>query len=221
MEKIKKMKFVIILTLLLCINNYAKASGDPVWYEDREEAFTLAKEEGKYVLLLYGRPGCGNCQAAKQYIREAPLNAIVLENFILWFCDHDIPEKRAQGREYREQYPGTFPLLCVIDPDDPMPPLSHSVDRKTANEIAAILNAHLPNANGFFVNSPNKAYIAGHTLVISNSDMNETIRIYTVSGQLIDSFDKKDRTTARSAHSYPGGILLVNSSSGWNLKIRN
>ena len=221
MEKIKKIKFVIIVIMLLCINNRAKASDDLIWYEDRNEVITLAKEQGKNILLLYGRTTCGNCNAAKKYINEAPLNKIVLENFILWFCNIDIPEKKAQALDYRAYYDEsiTLPLLCVIDPDNPMPALSYSTNRKNAEEIAAILNANLPTANEEITAVPNKAYIADNTLVISSANTNETLRIYTISGQLIDSFDKKDNTATRSTYTYPKGMLIINSSSGWSLKI--
>lgn len=221
MEKIKKIKFVIIVIMLLCINNRAKASDDLIWYEDRNEVITLAKEQGKNILLLYGRTTCGNCNAAKKYINEAPLNKIVLENFILWFCNIDIPEKKSQALNYRAYYDEsiTLPLLCVIDPDNPMPALSYSTNRKNAEEIAAILNANLPTANEEITAVPNKAYIADNTLVISSANTNETLRIYTISGQLIDSFDKKDNIATRSTYTYPKGMLIINSSSGWSLKI--
>jgi hypothetical protein len=200
-----------------------KASDDPVWHEDRNEAITLAKEQGKYVFLLYGRTTCGNCNAAKKYISEAPLNEIILENFILWFCDIDIPERRAQASDYREYYSEsiTLPLLCVINPDDPMPALSYSTDKKNAEEIEAILNANLPTANEDIAIIPNKAYIANNILTISNFNMNEIIHIYTTTGQLLDSFDKKDNTVTRRIYSYPKGILFISSSLGWNLKVIN
>lgn len=57
----KKSGIIAFAILLLSIHNYIHAAEEQKWYEDRDEAFTAAKEQNKYVLLLYGRTGCANC----------------------------------------------------------------------------------------------------------------------------------------------------------------
>ena len=200
-----------------------EASDDQKWYEDRDEAFALAQEEGKFVFLLYGKTECPHCNAAKEHISKAPIDKIIKDNFVLWFCDYDIPEKRAQGVGYQEYYVGSIslPLLCVIDPKNPMPALSYSTGGKTAIQIENILNANLPTANENITTIFNKAYIADNELVVLSENMNEVISVYTFSGQMIDSFVKRDNIITRNIHSYPKGILLVCSSQRWTVKVVN
>ena len=223
MNKIINGKWIVVITLLVCLNSYAKAADDVKWYEDRDEALALAKEQNKYVLLLYGRTTCGNCKAAKKFINEAPINAIVKESFILWFCDVDIPEKRAQGMDYRNNYDGgiTFPLLCVINPHEPLPALSYSVNYKNAKEIEAILKSNMPTANQEIGSESNRVYISDKVLTVSNGYYDEIVYVYTISGQLIDSFEKKDLSMHKNTNAYPKGLLLISSSKGWNSKVRN
>lgn len=216
-------KLVVIITLFLCLNCYVNAADDVKWYEDRDEALTLAKEQNKYVLLLYGRTTCGNCAAAKKFINEAPINAIVQQNFILWFCNVDIPEKKAQASVYRNYYDGgiTFPLLCVINPQEPIPALSYTVGYKTAKQIEAILNNNMPTSNQEIDAESNIVYLSDQMLTISNNYNDETIYVYTISGQLVDSFDKKDFSIIRNAYAYPKGLLLISSSKRWDIKVYN
>lgn len=208
---------------MLCVNTYIKAADDPKWYEDREEALAIAKEQNKYVFLLYGRNSCSNCNAAKKFINRSPIKDIVQDNFILWFCNIDIAEKKSQAQGYRAYFDGgvTLPLLCVIDPLDPMPALSYSTDYQSDEEIQAILKSNMPTANEKIALLSNNISISDNMLTISNDNFDETISIYTISGQLIDSFNKKENIINRSTYSYPKGLLLINSSSGWNIKIMN
>ena len=224
MKILKRMRFLVIAMLpLLCMSHYMEASDDQKWYEDRDEAFALAKEEGKFVLLLYGKTKCDNCNAAKEHISKAPIDKIISDYFVLWFCDYDILEKRAQGVGYQEFYEGSIflPLLCVIDPEKPMPALSYSTGGKTAREIENILKANQPTANENITTIFNEVYVVDNELVVSNINVNETISIYTISGQMIDSFVKRDNIITRNIRSYPKGILLVCSSQRWTVKVVN
>lgn len=219
----KKLRFIVIAILLFCIHNYINAADEQKWYEDRDEAFAIAKEQNKYVFLLHGRTGCGNCKAAKKFISEPPLNQMVEESFILWFCDYDILEKREQAREYIEYFNTniTFPLLCPINPYKPLPALAYHFGYRTAEQIETILTNNLPTANEDITVQQSYAYISDNILTISNEIAKETIQIYTITGQLIDSFDKIDNTTIRNASFYPKGVLLINSTQGWSMKIIN
>ena len=220
MKRINKIKFIVVI-LLIFVSSNARASN--IWYESRDEAFATAKEQNKNVLLLYGRTTCSNCNSVKQYINNAPISRIITESFILWFCDIDIPEKKTEGLGYRAYYAEsiTLPLLCTIDPHNPMPALSYSTNRKTAKEIEAILKDNLPTANEEVAPTLNNVYIHNNTLTISNNSINETINIYTTAGQLIDSFNKKDNIITRNVFSYPKGVVFVNSSQGWSCKVVN
>lgn len=215
--------FVAVILLLTCINTYANADETLRWYEDRDEAFAIAEEQNKYVFLVFGKNSCGNCNAVKGHINEPSISEIVSKNFVLWYCNSDIQEKRAQAQKYRDNYDGSIklPLVCVINPLEPLPALSYSIDYINANKIQEILTSHLPTSTEDLADIPNKVYISNKTLTISNENMNETIFVYTIHGQLIDSFDKKEAEIIRSAGSYPDGILLIKSSLGWRLKIIN
>jgi len=224
MNSIKKLKSIIVITFLLtCVNTYIEAADIPKWYDNREEAFAIAKEENKYIFLVYGRSTCGVCNTVKGYINEPPISDIVNKSFILWYCDINIQGKMEEARVYRDNYDGTIsiPLLCVIDPLDSVPALSYSIGYRTSSKIQEILNSHMPTSNEDLADISNKVYITNNTLTISNESVNEHIYVYTINGRLIDSFDKKDHEIIRSAGSYPEGILLIKSSQGWNLKISN
>ena len=222
MIRINKIRSIVAI-LLVCVISNAKASDDQEWYKSRDEAFAIAKEQNKNVLLLYGRTTCIICNTAKQNINNAPINQIIAQSFILWFCDIDTLKKKEEALEYRAHYTDgiPLPLLCTIDPHNPMPALSYSIGGKTVNEIEAMLKDNLPTANEEVAQIPNNAYISDNTLTISNNSANETISVYTIAGQLIDSFDKKDNVITRTIYSYPKGVVVVNSSQGWSRKIVN
>ena len=90
-----------------------------VWQTSKSAAVSLAKSQGKKILLFAGRETCGNCQYMKYTACESaspPIKSLIEQYFIPWFSDID---------NSTEWYPyssglGSFslPLIAVIDPND-------------------------------------------------------------------------------------------------------
>lgn len=139
----------IILVVLVFSSihiTFAQDKNDVKWFEDKDEAFEAAKKENKNVLLLWGHDGCGNCRAAKLYIKEEQsLRKHIDESFILWFCDSNTS---SQADNYVGLYQFDYlPLICIIDPDDPELPLSYLTGKPTISDIQKRLENNLPEFN--------------------------------------------------------------------------
>jgi hypothetical protein len=90
-----------------------------VWQTSKTAAISLAKSQGKKILLLAGRETCGNCKYMKYTLCESaspPIKSLIGQYFVPWFSDVD---------NSTEWYPyssglGSFslPLISVIDPND-------------------------------------------------------------------------------------------------------
>lgn len=205
------------------LKNNLPEFNDPSWYRNKEQAFATAKKENKYVLLLYGRNTCTNCRAAKEFINTTSINNITDKSFILWFCDVDLDSYSIEYYQKAKAEKGSviFPLLCVIDPYKPIPALAYTTNYVNQEQIENLLNGNLPTANEEIYSTPSSAFITNNNLTVSNTIANEIIYIYTINGQLIDSFEKTNNIIIRSASTYPKGVLLVSSSQGWNMKLSN
>jgi thioredoxin-related protein len=206
----------------LMLENYLPVFSDE-WHRDRTEAFDAAKKQKKNILLLYGRNTCSNCNDAKEIIKNDPaVNKIIEENFILWFCNIDNEVKIKQGSEYRAAFAASsvpLPLLCIINPYNPVPALASSIGARDQNEIQHFLNGNLPAVNEEIYRIPANAFITDNSLTVSNTVENEIIYVYTAGGQLIDSFEKTNHIITRNATTYPKELLLINSSRGWSMKL--
>ena len=90
------------------------------WIASKAEAMSLALAQGKQVLLMAGRPTCGNCRYMQDTVCESadpPIREEILAHYIPWYVHVD---------ESNEWWPyasglGEFflPLICRIDPADP------------------------------------------------------------------------------------------------------
>ena len=117
--KIYRLFLIPILTLCLLSLGIGTSAADLVWQNSKADAVSLAKAQGKKILLLAGRESCGNCQYMKNTVCESETPAIrslIEQYFILWFCPIDTSKEwygYASGL-------GSFslPMICVIDPND-------------------------------------------------------------------------------------------------------
>jgi hypothetical protein len=100
-----------------------------------------AKAQGKFVLLLAGRPTCSNCQTMKNFVAESetpPVKALINDYFVPWYSDID------ESRDHTNYISGlssswVLPLICVIDPDQP----SQYLDRSTGVQQAPVFYQRL------------------------------------------------------------------------------
>ena len=215
-------KYTISLTLVLFAATYICAADEDEglkWYEERTEAFAAAKKENKNVLLFWGNNSCGSCIGTKLRLNQTALKEIVDESFIPWFCDAD---RSRQADDYTALYFAiSYPLICIIDPNDSIVPLSYSIGSASVEKLRIMLTENLPTATESILATSPKAYIADNRLALSNTTTDETISIYTINGQLVDSFVKKEYSITKSTSSLPKGILIIKSSEKWTVKIVN
>jgi len=100
------------------------------WIENsRTTAFNTAREQGKLVFLLGGRPSCGNCNDIKHRavnVLNPPVNQMIEECFVPWYNNLDVSNEHAIYETGLGGY--SLPLYAWIDP---RATLGTYLDRKT------------------------------------------------------------------------------------------
>jgi|GEM_PF-6767869 Highly conserved protein containing a thioredoxin domain len=237
MNPMKKSKGLIaaIAGLLFLSTNFLHAqesSYDELiepFYQSKTEAFDKAKAEGKYIFLFAGRTTCSSCEASLKAIQSEEIQAIIEESYVLWYIDWDYTkrERYSEGRFYYEAVannlpPGNLPATYIIDPENPEEILSFNLQRNSIALLTDFLDIEdRPVANETIALPDNKVYISGNTLSISNNNANETIAVYTLTGQQVSSFQKNQAEGTWNAASFPKGVLIIKSSAGWSSKLMN
>ncbi|MDR0796749.1 MAG: thioredoxin family protein [Tannerella sp.] len=229
MNNLKKIKVLTISTLLLFSGVFFSEAQDYAvknWNKDKDEVFKLAKEQGKFILLFAGRESCGNCQHTSDVFNdpERPLKQIIDDNYICWYSN--TPSSRVyeeNAREYIDQIlalrPSALPLLSVINPHEPGKNVAILWGKQDVETLKKMLSAY--TVSNETIRSENNVTISGNVLYITNRTKNEQIYVFTLSGQHVASFDKKEYHTAFNASHFPKGILVIHSSTGWSVKIIN
>ena len=230
MKRIKGILILIIpLFMLFASSNYCIAE-DLVWYEEKNEAFEIAKEEGKFVILFVGIIDCPYCNGIKKLLNEAPLRQLVDENYILWFSDRTIAASRTEVKIYTDLFDKqaqiesmTLPFMYVINPDEPGKYLASEwgYDEVKSPEIMKLFLEVYTLSNDFTGLPEQKVFISDFTLNIYNDISDEYIYIYSPDGKLIHSFYKKDKRSSFETYRLPKGILIINSSKKWSYKVVN
>ena len=138
MNCIKSLTVVMISTFLFIYNATFCSAADLIWHEiDKEEVFNMAKEQDRFVLLFVGNypEKCGHCNRAFQYFNNPSglLRNMIDDNYIAWFVPYYDKVTNAKRNleqvapyiadyEYTKYELGkstTFPIIAVINPDDP------------------------------------------------------------------------------------------------------
>lgn len=125
----------------------ATAQGAISWYTTRAQAVAAAQSSGKLILLVAGRNTCPNTQFMKTDMCErAGIRAVIDPYYVGWYCLVDTSTEHYSYTSGLGSY--TLPLICVIDPADPLNYLDRSTNRQT-DEAAfrARLLSHV-NASG-------------------------------------------------------------------------
>lgn len=107
-------KAVLLLMILLCFASDGLAA-PLVWQRSEPDAVSLATRQGKLILLIAGRKGCGNCKVMKEKVCEYPaVKSLIKKHFIPWYCDIDSCfEWLAYNSGLKKL---TLPMICCIDP---------------------------------------------------------------------------------------------------------
>ena len=181
------------------------------WYENKEEVFKLAKEQGKYILKFVGRATSPQSKKMMKQFNENPLRDMLEGNYILWYSS-DMSEAKLEAGAAK-----TLPYLSVIYPEDPDNLLEEEwgyKDNKTLEEL--FKNYTVSNDN---IQPKDKAFVSGNILYISNQTSNEQIRIYSLTGQSFSTVRKNDFSIRIDVSNLPKGIFVIHSSAGWSAKV--
>ena len=97
------------------------------WNQDKAEAFKVAKEQDKFVLLFVGRPTCTKCQETSELFcnPDNDIKTYIDENFSTLYKWYDDADDRADVYEYIKEYheereaglTRQIPWLYIINPD--------------------------------------------------------------------------------------------------------
>jgi hypothetical protein len=149
--KIKAYIRVIALVVILSLcSGIGMASAELVWQTSKETAVSMARDQGKDILLLAGRikllgglQDCPNCEYMIKTVFEStspPIKALIEEEYILWYSDWDTSrESRVYASGLGETF--TLPLICIIDPNDS----DTYVDRTTNVQDTQVFYLRLKN----------------------------------------------------------------------------
>ena len=210
------------------------------WYLKKSVAIEAARAQNKQIFLLWGLESCPDCKWVKQKLSIPPFKTIIDENYVLWFSSND---KYAFDSEEVGSYLAPlknmerkfYPVNCVIDPVDftvasgfmfgPTFSLNNEIGFKDEielyyNELSALLYDHVSNDVISIVNDSDATiYVVDNNLIIKSKSTDETVIVFTLSGSLVDRFNKTDFEITRNLSKYPKGILIVSGNSGWTRKV--
>src|SRR4030042_655329 len=135
---------VIAVMASLCIGR-GNASAELVWQTSKETAVSMAKDQGKYILLFGGRETCPNCRYMINTVFEStspPIKDLIERDYIPWYCDVDNLDTRMEWEIYASGLGNfTLPLICIIDPNDS----DTYLDRTTGFQNAQVFYSRLQN----------------------------------------------------------------------------
>jgi hypothetical protein len=192
------------------------------YYVDKEEVFEAARAQNKQVFLFWGSNLCSICDRMKKILAAPSVKSILDKHYLLWFCD---------ALTYRWNSPEVYDYISVLNlARIPYPVLSvidiyntkigHGTvsGPQTENFLISMLNQYVANDHVAGAGDSHDAYVLRNSLVVKSA-VNEEIKVYAVTGSLVDRFPKTAYSITRDASSYPAGILIVAGSSGWTRKV--
>jgi hypothetical protein len=176
----------------MCLGLATASPASLTWLESKTDAMSAAKSQGKLVLLLAGRPTCGNCQYMRNTVCESlspPVKALIQDRYVPWYC---VVDSQAEWQPYASGL-GTFilPLICCLDPNT----TNQYLDRTSGGQTAQVFYDRLLAAAR--TNGPSIQVSLAHdmaSLMITNLTVGITNRVER-------SFDLSD----------PGGWSVVST----------
>ncbi|MCP4715036.1 MAG: hypothetical protein GY868_07960, partial [Deltaproteobacteria bacterium] len=115
------------------------------WQTSRAAAVAAALSQDKQILLVAGRPTCGNTVYMKNIVCEATspnIRGLIDDSYVPWFCNID------ENTEYYQYVGGlggfTLPLICCISPIDPNNYLNRTTSVQFVSEFYSRLQAAVP-----------------------------------------------------------------------------
>ena len=193
------------------------------WYADEIKAFEQAIAEKKYVFRFYGKGTSPNSQKMMELLQEEPIKQLLEENCILWYVDEEedcgcfINPSSGEVILENEEETNTLPVISIFYPGDPYHALEELSGIQEKETIVEILSKY--TVSNELITSGYKVMVSGNVLEISNLLQNEQIQVFTLTGQQVATIHKNDYTVRIDASSFPKGVLIVYSSTGWSAKI--
>jgi len=172
------------------------------WYDDRDEAFRLAKQQNKFIFKLEGNGMSPNSQQVMKLLNDNTLKKMLQDNYILWYDN--------QGK------PAIAPDIAIIYPET-ADVVQHIYGEQDVTALKELLESYTV-FNESTASNP-IVTVRGNVLQISNRIMNEQVQVFTLGGQRIASVRKSDYSAKIDLSPFPKGALVVRSSSGWHSKI--
>jgi hypothetical protein len=192
------------------------------YYVNKEEAFEAAKVQDKQVFLFWGSDLCSVCDRVKKNLAAESVKSILKEHYILWFCNALTYRRNSpEVSDYLSVLnisPISYPVLCVIDFYDTETGHGTVSGYQTMGYLDAMLRRYVANDYVAGAGGSHDAYVHRNSLVVKSA-VNEEIKVYAVTGSLVDRFLKTAYSVTRDASSYPPGILIVAGTSGWARKV--
>ena len=192
------------------------------WYLTKKDAIEVAREQGKYIFLMWGNSSCHRCDELKKDAGWCFLQPIIDKYYILWYSDGEKYKRDSpEVSDYLSSFPkGSIPqpVLCVIYPTDTTKAYGHRSGIYDIDDLSDMLEKSVSNE---FIQDLGKVlvYVSGNNIIIHSDFGNETISIFSVTGSLIDQFDKKGYSFSRDLSTYPKGVLIVKGETGWVRKV--
>ena len=184
------------------------------WYNDKNQVYSLASEERKYIFKLVGQSTSVACHQVMRQLNEEPVKQLLEEHYVLWFSA-DMSE--AHITTFAATDMSTLPYITILSPDEPDHVLDIVWGVHAAEALEEVLNSYTVSNES--IAADNKVFVAGKTLHLSNRFNDEHIQIFTLTGQLAASIRKNDYTIAIDTSYFPKGTLIVYGSTGWSAKI--
>ena len=191
------------------------------WRYTKESAVNTALEDGKSVLLVYGRNTCYNTKAVRQFLSGEELRPLVSSSYVVWYCDADkYPRSTDEASVYLKGLSKfTYPVVCVFSPKKPARYYGRTQGLRTVEQLRKTLTQYAAVANDIVGKTDGVAvYMAAGRLIIKNAKIGGTVWVYGMDGTLADKFTVTETETCRDCTGYPEGVLAV-CGTEWSRKI--
>ncbi len=142
----------LVVAVCLWVGCNSAFAANLVWQTSKEAAVIMAKEQGKLILLLGGAETCSKTLYMKETVCESvspQIKSLIEQYFIPWFGNRDAArDQMLYNTDWYKYASGlgsfSFPLICVIDPNDSNILAGHAfLDRTEGKQDVQVFYARL------------------------------------------------------------------------------
>lgn len=159
MTSLRSFKVFTIFSIMFLSSSFFCSSQVIFWNHKQAEAFRIAQEQDKFILLFVGRPNCAICQRTSDMLSTnyfytlegpntmaGPLKSVVDKNYSPWYSYRDNYDNQVEVSVYTEEIlkvAKTLPLVFIINPDDPGKVVKSFWGAQTVEQLEAFLTINL------------------------------------------------------------------------------